>query len=95
MLNDGSEITDVNEILQQQTAFYKELYSNKDDASTQGYQDEVLSSLEAPRLSNQMSESLEGKITYQELTKCIKQMKNNKSPGLDGFSNEFYKFFWG
>jgi hypothetical protein len=21
-------------------------------------------------------------------------MKNNKSPGADGFTSEFYKFFW-
>jgi hypothetical protein len=25
---------------------------------------------------------------------ALKNMKNGKSPGLDGFTTEFYKFFW-
>ena len=37
---------------------------------------------------------LEGKITYKELANSLNQMKNNKSPGLDRFSVEFFKFFW-
>ena len=35
------------------------------------------------------SSLLEGKITSKELANSLSQMKNNKSPGLDGF-----KFFW-
>ena len=33
-------------------------------------------------------------MTYVELTKALKNMKNEKSPGLDGFTVEFFKFFW-
>ena len=33
-------------------------------------------------------------MTYVELTKALKNMKNEKSPGLDGFRVEFLKFFW-
>ena len=29
-----------------------------------------------------------------ELTKALKNMKNDKSPGPDGFTAEFLKFFW-
>ena len=29
-----------------------------------------------------------------ELTKALKNMKNDKSPGPDGFTAEFFKFFW-
>ena len=28
------------------------------------------------------------------LTKYLKKVKNNVSPGSSGFTNEFYKFFW-
>ena len=37
---------------------------------------------------------MEGEIEYSELGIALKNMKNNKSPGLDGFTVEFFKFFW-
>lgn len=37
---------------------------------------------------------LEGEITYSELLSALKKMKNCKSPGNDGFTSEFFKFFW-
>ena len=37
---------------------------------------------------------MEGKITYTDLLHALKQMKNEKSPGLDGYTAEFYKFVW-
>ena len=38
--------------------------------------------------------SLEGEITLDEASVALKSMKNNKSPGSDGFTVEFFKFFW-
>ena len=40
------------------------------------------------------SQSLEGEISLPELTSALKRMKNNKSPGSDGFTADFFKFFW-
>ena len=37
---------------------------------------------------------LEGEITYTELAHALQSMKNSKSPGNDGFTVEFFKFFW-
>jgi hypothetical protein len=37
---------------------------------------------------------LEGELTPQETLSALKLMKNDKSPGMDGFTTEFYKFFW-
>ena len=37
---------------------------------------------------------MEGEILYSELGFALKNMKNNKSPGLDGFILEFFNFFW-
>ena len=34
---------------------------------------------------------MEGEIEYSELGVALKNMKNNKSPGLDGFTVEFYE----
>ena len=40
------------------------------------------------------AESLEGNIKYSELAEALKNMKNSKTPGNDGFTAEFFKFFW-
>ena len=37
---------------------------------------------------------LEGELTPQETLSALKLMKNGKSPGMDGFTTELYKFFW-
>ena len=47
-----------------------------------------------PRLNKNNAENLEGKLTLIEISKALKHMKNEKSPGIDGFPAEFYKIFW-
>ena len=47
-----------------------------------------------PKLKENDKEYIEQIITLEELNNIIKKSKNNKSPGPDGFSNEFYKCFW-
>jgi hypothetical protein len=37
---------------------------------------------------------MEGELTLPECLNVLKNMSNGKSPGLDGFTSEFYKFFW-
>jgi hypothetical protein len=36
----------------------------------------------------------EGAFSKEECLKALKNMKYNKTPGLDGFTSEFYKLFW-
>ena len=35
-----------------------------------------------------------GPVTKQECLTALLEMSKNKSPGSDGFSVQFYKFFW-
>ena len=44
-------------------------------------------------LTEEQKEEMERPITKQELTNAILDMENNKSPGPDGISGEFYKTF--
>ena len=44
------------------------------------------------KLSIQESQSLEGKLSLLELSNALKQMKNDKCPGVGGFPAEFFKF---
>jgi hypothetical protein len=37
---------------------------------------------------------LEGNLSFKECGESLKLMKNGKSPGSDGFTVDFYKFFW-
>ena len=37
---------------------------------------------------------MRGTNTIEELGLALNQLPNNKSPGSDGFTSEFYKFFW-
>ena len=47
-----------------------------------------------PKLDENESEFLEGPLTENEVLAFLKKMKNDKSPGPDGFTCEFFKFFW-
>ena len=39
-------------------------------------------------------QKLDAPITQDELKDAVQQLQNNKSPGLDGITEEFYKTFW-
>ena len=89
---DGEEFTKTPDILNCQTSFYKDLYKEvnlENDVSINS----ILGENEN-KLSDKDSKELEGEILYSELGFALKNMKNNKSPGLDGFTVEFFKFFW-
>jgi hypothetical protein len=45
------------------------------------------------KLSTEISDSLEGLITYNEIRDTLNNMKNDKSPGSDGFSANLFKSF--
>ena len=59
-------------------------YSNETFFET----DNVTSSNEEEKLSG------EGIVSEGECLRALKEFKNCKSPGTDGLSAEFYKFFW-
>lgn len=71
------------------TSFYKQLYSKVDNSDT-----ETLNTLNGTQLTNEQAQSIEGILTLEELTASLNTMKNDKSPGPDGFTVEFYKAFW-
>ena len=47
-----------------------------------------------PKLSDLDKNSCEIPITLEECSKALQLLPNNKSPGSDGFTTNFYKFFW-
>jgi hypothetical protein len=93
-LEDGSICSEGKIILEHQKHFYENLYSSKDN----GVNDEVffqnISKEKIPRLTEEECGQKQGDIQYNELLTSLKKMKNNKSPGLDGYTAEFFKFVW-
>ena len=87
----GNIHTDQNIILNQISLFYQNLYSSRGNSLTDFNFD---AHENVPKLSQNESLRLEGNLSYSELTKSLKSSKNGKSPGQDGFTVEFYKFFW-
>ena len=90
MINEnGDEITNSMDILQEQRSFYETLYSvDKQVCFTMQNTFGVKVSEE-----NRMIQELP--ITAEELEEAIKGMNNNKTPGEDGIPVDFYKVFWG
>ena len=91
MRNDGEEYSNSADILNLQKQYYN-IYKDKiriDDVPINDLIGE-----NSCKLNNEESNSLEAEITYEELGNALKNMKNSKSPGMDGFTAEFFKFFW-
>ena len=91
----GSILTDQKAILDEVQAFYRNLFKKQ-------YQNVDLQSLDQwkasrylKKLSSEQSDTLEHEITIKELSDALKNMKNGKTPGIDGFPAEFFKVFWG
>jgi exonuclease III len=91
----GKIIVDQKQILKEQQAFYKTLYSeNKHVDCSEENIVKFVDLSKVKSLSTKDSNSCEGPITYNELLVALKKSKNNKSPGNDGYTTEFFKFFW-
>jgi len=82
-------ITDPNDILEEQKLYYQKLYSRPEDEFV--YQNNIDN---VNALNNVQKESCDIPITIHELGKALKELGNLKSPGTDGLTTEFYKFFW-
>ena len=81
------------EILEVARSYYTQLYNQQsvDDAEVDSYFDTIIPE---NRLSENLQKCCEGLVKPGECLNAMTKMKNNKSPGLDGISVEFYRSFW-
>ena len=47
-----------------------------------------------PSLNKSEHEMLQNDLQLEEIAKALKELPNDKTPGMDGFTANFYKFFW-
>ena len=90
---DNQKISKPTEILNEMKEFYEKLYREKNtlDINNSNYA-HIANNL--PKLNNIEKQHIDEKITLDDLKHIVYKSKNNKSPGPDGFTNEFYKIFW-
>ena len=89
---DDLVVTDPDKILKEEETFYKSLYTEPSHLKdSKNY----LAKINTPKLSDHEVDLCEAHITVEELGKALRDMPNKKSPGTDGLTADFYKFFWG
>ena len=74
-----------------QVRFYKDLFTtqNLDSSGNNFFLGE-----QTKKLTEEQKSNLEKEFTLDDIGKAIKLMKNNKSPGEDGITIEFYKTYF-
>ena len=88
-----NEITDQDEINKQIFSLYQSLFSRKVQFQTEKIET-YLENILLPKLTNEQTLSCESIVSGDEVYKSLKSMENNKPPGNDGLSEEFYECFW-
>ena len=91
--DNGIETNDNDEIVNEVRTFYEQLYKSRDETLEDVNLPTRLAD-DTPKLSVEEAQTMEGKITYEEAGTVLKNMKNNKSPGSDGYTVDFFKLFW-
>ena len=89
----GEEVFETRDILRCKKKYLSELLFGNTNIDVTPLQNALGEN--ANKLSNEKSASLEGEFSQTEIENAHKNMKNNKSPGLDGFTVELFKFFSG
>ena len=83
-----SDTAEIQRIMRDQ---YKQLYANKVDNLEE--MDKFLEMHNIPRLNQEEIENMNRPITSTEIETVIKNLPTNKSPGPDGFTEEFSPTF--
>ena len=90
-LEDKTEVTESSAVLHELSKFYQNLYSSsKYDEINEPF----FFNKDIPTISNIDKLMCDSAITIDECTKALSLMKINKSPGTDGLTVEFFRYFW-
>ena len=74
--------------------FYSDLCKSDTLSPSENMLNSFLKNPDVPKLSQVDAQVCEGKLTVSECFKSLQLFQNNKSPGNDGLTVEFYKAFW-
>jgi hypothetical protein len=98
LIKDNGEIlSETTEIAIEQRNFYEKLYSEKYDIPEKEIrkaETHFLEETECREVTDEENKILDSPINRDEISKALNELSNNKAPGSDGISANFYKFFW-
>ena len=92
-MEDETIIKSETQVLDAIENYFNDLYTSASSATQEEY-DSFIQELHLPKLSDEEQDELEGLLTYDECKQVLETFQNDKSPGEDGFTVEFYKFFF-
>ena len=87
------ELSNSKDILEELHAFYSNLFDRKIN-KTKSDCKTFLDTLQLPVISDEHKQNCDKILTIEDLENSLFKMSDGKSPGNDGLTVEFYKFFW-
>ena len=90
-LKDGPIVTRTGDMLKETRQFYVDLYT--EEGIEESAQDMMLNKIKT-KLTDEQAQLCEGEVSYDEITQAVSQTQNDRSPGTDGLTYEFYNSFW-
>ncbi len=88
----GNVITDSSNILDEIVLFYSDLYTSKHSKNHNVH--EFVKGVKTEVLSIRSKKLCDSNIKIEEVSEVVNNLKENKAPGLDGLTAEFYKKCW-
>ena len=85
---DNKIVNSPKQILEEQARFYEDLYTSNHKIKFD------LKNVTTKQISDEDKQSMERNFTMEEFTRAVRGLKANKVGGYDGFSAEFFQFFW-
>ena len=94
ILKDNIEINNQKGINKELYLYYKNLFNERQHLSEHDINNFLNTVSNFPQLSTEQSLECEKNISEKELLEALKSMPNDKSPGNDGLTKEFFETFW-
>ena len=88
----SKSVSNTKDILTSAKSFYEKLYT-KENVFKSAMNEFLIRILNHKKISNEHFKLFEAEISLDEITEAINSQKNNRCPGNDGLSAEFYKHF--
>ena len=93
LVKNNIELTSSKDILIELHSFYSDLFTRKIDKCKNDCK-AFLDTLNIPVISDENRQNCDRDLTMEDLEDTLSKMSTGKSPGNDGLTIEFYKFFW-